>query len=206
MIRTAALKNWTVHLHGQGISLLLAFSLIAGLLYGVLMVRADTQFAGQLLSFASGWAGHTQTPSVLSAFFETFLSLFCFLLLPYLCGFCAIGQIGACFSLFTKALGIGAFLGGLYMQYRWQGVGYCAVAVIPPAVLSVFTLMLACRESIRLSNRMFAAVICGAEGGIGLSAIRLYHIKYLIICLFALGSSLIEALFSVWFAGMLELT
>lgn len=206
MIRTTVFKNWTIHLRGQGIFIILVFSLTIGLLYGVLLIRNNSQFGEQLLSFTAGQAAASSAPSVFSAFLRALLSLFCFLLVPYVCGFCAIGQIGACCSLFIKGLGIGAYLAGFYVQYRWQGIGYCAVAVIPPAVLTILTLMLGCRESIRLSNRIFAVTICGAEGKIGLPAIRLYHIKYLIICLFALFSSLISALFSVWFTGMFELT
>ena len=205
MIRTAILKNWTMHLRGQGISIILSLSLTIGLLYGVLLIRNDGQFGEELLSFTAGQAA-SEGRSIFSAFLNAFLSLFCFLLVPYICGFCAIGQIGACFALFAKGLGVGAYLAGFYLQYRWQGIGYCAVAIIPPTVLTILTLLLGCRESIRISNRIFAVVICGAEGKIGLSAIRLYHIKYLIICLFALVSSLISALFSVWFAGMFELT
>lgn len=206
MIRATAFKNWTIRLRGQGIFIILVFSLTVGLLYGVLLIQNNGQFGEQLLSFTVGQTVVSSATSVFSAFFRALLSLFCFLLVPYVCGFCAIGQIGACACLLFKGLGVGAYLAGFYVQYRWQGIGYCAVAVIPPTVLAILTLLLGCRESIRLSNRIFAVAICGAEGKIGLSAIRLYHVKYLIICLFALFSSLISALFSVWFTGMFELT
>ncbi len=87
MIRTAILKNWTMHLRGQGISIILSLSLTIGLLYGVLLIRNDGQFGEELLSFTAGQAA-SEGRSIFSAFLNAFLSLFCFLLIPYICGFC----------------------------------------------------------------------------------------------------------------------
>lgn len=204
MIRSTTVMAWTQKLRGQGISLLLFFSLTTGLLYGTILVQQDRSFPLELLDFAAGQAGLSVSTAFIPTFFQMFLSLFVFLLIPYLCGFCAVGQAGTCLTLFLKGLGLGAVLAGFYTQYQWQGIGYCAVAVIPPTVCSVFTLLLACRESIRLANRIFSIVLRDTESG-GMQMIRLYHIKFLVIVVLALGSSLIGAIFSVWFKGLFEL-
>lgn len=206
MIRSSTITAWIPKLHGQGISLLLLFSLTTGLLYGTILVRQDSTFSMDLLNFAAGQAGLSESTAWISAFFQSFLSLFLFLTIPYLCGFCAIGQVGACLTLFFKGLGLGAVLSGFYVQYQWQGIGYCAIAVIPPAVCAVFTLFLACRESIRLANRIFSLILHTTENGVGMQMIRLYHIKFLVIAVMAIGSSLFGAIFSVWFKGLFVLT
>ena len=178
---------------------MLFLSLTIGLLYGTILIRQNDAVSSELINLCVGQTAFTQSVSILDAFLQSFLSLFGFLLIPYLCGFCAIGQAGACLTLLFKGLGIGAGLAGYYVQHQWQGVGYCAVAIIPPAVCAVLTLFLACRESIRLSNRMFRLITVKEPHEVGMQMLRLYHIKFFVIVILALGSSVIGAFFSVWF-------
>lgn len=193
-------------LRGRGILLLLFFSLTNGLLCGTILVRMNELVSPDLLQFASGQTVFEQEYAWILSFFREFTSLFLLLFVPYLCGFCAIGQIGACLTMFFKGLGLGTVFANFYVQYQWQGIGYCAVVLIPPAVCVVITLFLACRESIRLANRIFSLLIHASADGIGVHMIRLYHIKFLVIAVLAVMSSLVGASFSVWFGRMFELT
>ena len=81
MIRATAFKNWTIRLRGQGIFIILVFSLTVGLLYGVLLIQNNGQFGEQLLSFTVGQTIVSSATSVFSAFFRALLSLFFFILL-----------------------------------------------------------------------------------------------------------------------------
>ncbi len=201
MSRVVELKRITGVFRRKGLTILLAGSFVIGLLYGVLLIAQDNAFANEMASLSGMKTGAGEP--VWRLFVERLGSLLAFLVIPYFFGFCAVGQPLCCGAVFVKALGAGSFLAGLYQEYAWQGVGYCAVAVIVPLTISFFILLLACRESIRFSNRIFAVALLGKSGNIGVSAIRLYHIKYLFIAGFAVIGALIDVLFTICFANRL---
>ncbi len=203
MGRVVELKRIIEMVRWKGMTILLIGSLVTGLLYGGLLIVQNSAFAHEM-ALLSGMRTEIGEP-VWIFFFRRLGSLLVFLAVPYFSGFSAVGQPLCCGAVFVKALGVGSFLAGLYREYAWQGVGYCAVVVAVPLTISFFILLLACRESVRFSNRIFAVALLGKPGNIGVSAIRLYHIKYLFIVGFAVVGALVDVLFTVCFANRLLL-
>lgn len=198
---TVELRRAVVSLRRRGVQAFLAASFLIGLLYGVLLIGQDNSFAEEM-AVLSGIQSNAGEPVWLLFLHRLGASLL-FLLVPYFFGFSAVGQPACCLAVFVKALGAGAFLAGLYEEYAWQGIGYCAVSVLAPLTISFLILLLACRESMRLSNRIFAVALLSKAGNIGMSAVRLYHMKYLFILAFALIGALIDVIFTVSFADRL---
>lgn len=196
---------------GQLIFLLILISFAVGMLYGVLLIVRGGDLPEALHRLAGGYVLAQREQSLLESFRQCMGTAMLFLLIPYLLGYSAIGQPAAAAPPFFKGLGLGAFLGSLYQLCGWEALGYTALVVVPSAALELLAMFLGCRESIRLSNLFFSGFCpdrsgqsrpCGpVTGGI----VRLYNLKFLILCLMAAAAAGVYAV-CVWlFAGFFQL-
>ncbi len=175
------------------IFLALLAALTAGMLYGVLLAGGGSEaMLSSLRIFTAEYAAAQRGQSLMKSFFDAFLSGFFFLLAPYLLGYSAIGQPAAFLVPFFKGLGLGAFLGSLYRSYGFTGFLYSALLVVPYTLAALLAILVACRESVRLSNLFFSCILGnrGRERVSG-SALRLYHIKFLVLLAIVVVSAVV---------------
>ena len=184
-------------------ALLLLF--LVGMIYGVLMLKGIDTY-GWMKLYTGEYFSALGERTLLQSFLTSFSSLFLYLLASYLLGFCAVGQPVILLLPFFRGLGLGAFMGYLYVSYGFRGVGYCLLVLLPAAVIALLGILIACRESLRLSILLFSSFVLGKGTPNGRGIMKLYNLKYLILCIFALASAFIGTLCTLLFAGMFHLT
>ncbi len=130
-----------------------------------------------------------------------FLRLFCIsfgttgaiLAVCFLAGLCAVGQPAGVAALLYRGIGIGAAVAYLYTSNGFRGLAVTMLLIVPSAVISSFALILAAREEIRFSNEIAAVLIGKKDMPDGKSALKLYILKFLVLFVIIIISSLIDA-------------
>lgn len=181
----------------------LLFLFILGMFYGTLLIKSDNDSVwSQLEIITNEYRAIQIRQSLITTFINSFLSSLIFLIIPYLFGYSSIGQIGTFFISFFYGLGLGCALGYLYMNYGVKGILYSAVIVIPHSVITLFALLIGCRESIKLSNLIFLSFFSGNDRAVNLTTIKLYNVKFFILCLMIVIASVINVLTVMLFSKL----
>lgn len=124
------------------------------------------------------------------AFFHSFLTLFAVFLL----GLSAVGLPLILFAPVFRGLGIGASLGFLYLEYGLEGAAYSLFVLLVPTVISVYILILSCKESAALSFHLFSCFFPEQKSGSLLSELTFLSKRYLFFMAITALSSLLESL------------
>ncbi len=180
---------------------LLLFSFLLGMAYGVLMLSSETAISGQFIFLTQEYTLRQQSQTILELFFSSFSSSFFFIALPYFSGYSAVGQPVAFLVPCFKGLGLGAFMGDLYLTQGIAGVGYCLLVLMPYLLIALFSMMIACRESFRLSNLFFFSFAGKNPVPVNGNCIRLYNVKFLILCGLVIVSAIVSVLCTFLFSG-----
>ncbi len=176
---------------------------IFGMIYGSLLIKSDVNSVWSELEFITNEYRAMQIEqSVITTFCNSFFSSFILVLLPYLFGYSSIGQLGTIVIPFFNGLGLGCALGYLYLNFGLKGVGYSALIVIPHSVVALFALMIACRESIKLSNLFFQSFLPKQEKTVNINIIKLYNIKFIVLLGILLCAALINVATVMLFSKM----
>ncbi len=139
--------NWPLY------TLILLF--LFGLILGVFSVRQGENGVTRLLiERHTAWLEGAPQRSAAGVFLASFAGSAAMLLATYFTGLSAVGIPFV--GLLPAGFGfwLGAVSGHFYRTYLLRGLGYCAVIVFPPAILSIAALIYACRESVRMSYLM----------------------------------------------------
>ncbi|MDF2567696.1 MAG: hypothetical protein K0R90_1152 [Oscillospiraceae bacterium] len=181
--------------------LVLIVMFFIGMVYGAIVIRNGSQnLIGTLSFMTDGFVSKRSGQTLLSTLVGSFSSNFIFIFILFLMGFSAISQPFIFFSPCFYGLGVGLSMGYMYTYYGLKGVGFCGVMILPHACISALAIVLASKESIRLSNLFLSSVIKKIEGEISLKSIKLYCAKYLVILVFIIASAIIDSSFSFLFA------
>lgn len=199
MQRTSSIVVSVSRLKGRTAFLLLIGAFILGMLYGVLLLRQDAQMLEQM-QFLIGQLLSGGT--LLESFFHSSASALFYLFSPYLLGYSAIGQPLILLIPFFKGLGLGAFLGSLYAGHGIAGIGYSVLIVIPASVILLFSLLIGCREAMRLSNMIFSNFFAKTPSALGIETVKLYNIKFLILFGIAILSAAVSSICLLLFSGL----
>ncbi len=166
------------------------------ILYGTLSGEQLDALNGLTGSFVIGRLNHTFWETLVNSFSGAFLLLTaCFWL-----GFSAAAQPIELLVPAFRGLGAGVSLSGMYGSFGLAGVGMSAVLIIPGAVLSAFALIIAARESLELSGKIFLSVFGRTVSGEAID-FRLYITKFVILLIILMVSSLADSLATFIFAG-----
>lgn len=204
MRRTSIRNNRTGNRNYIFIAIMILF--IVGMVYGTLLIKSQpVNLLKQLNIITKEYASSQRKESILSLMVNSFCSSFVFLLLPYLFGYSPIGQAGTLLVPLFKGLGLGATLGHLYLTFGLKGIGYSALIIVPQTVIALFAIMIACRESIKLSNLFFINILPDREKMVTTQTIKMYNIKYGILMFFILISAIVDAVFVVLFSGLFQI-
>ncbi len=179
-----------------------ALLFIIGIIFGAFFVKkSDVSTAEKITEicslFISGKTGQGINGNIINS--ATINSSFW--LLNISLGLSLIGFSLVLWLPFLKGLTLGIFSGYMYSVYKLTGLGYCALMVYPGAVISAFSLILACYDSRIYSKNAFEKSIKG-RGHFEKDETKIYLIRqfvYLIICL---CSSFTDAIFSMLFSKL----
>ena len=174
-----------------------------GMVYGVLLFKSGS-ISGWLQFFVGEYTAGLSRQSVLQSFTSAFGAAFLFLLAPYLLGYSAVGIPFVLLIPFFKGLGLGGFMAYLYIGQGLRGFGYCALILLPYTVVALIAIIIACRESIRLSGALFQSFLPKHGHPLGADALKLYHIKLLVLCGFAIVSALLYTICVLLFSRLFQ--
>ncbi len=176
---------------------------LLGMVYGALMVGfGQAQTSDQLSILTDQFINKRAEQSIVFTFFNSFSSSMLLLFAAFLLGFCAVGQPGSFFIPLFRGLGLGLSTAYLYAQRGWQGALFTLILILPTAAISTFALLLASKESIRFSNRMFKMLLPDRfESDIDGDTLRLYLLRFFVLMGLIALSALVDTLCTFLFAG-----
>jgi hypothetical protein len=103
--------------------------------------------------------------------------------------------------IFYRGIGIGAVTAGMYTSRGTEGILPSLVLIIPFAVMSGIILIMACRESMRLSATILKVTSHPTGSAVDY---KLFVNKYILMAALLLIASLFDALLTYLFAGFLQ--
>lgn len=118
-------------------------------------------------------------------------------------GFSAIGQPLTVFIPFFRGLGLGFSMTHLYWSTGLKGLLICLVLILPSALISTFAIVIAARESLKLSNFFLRYALGNSSDNDSTGIIRLYLSKFMILLVICCIGALIDSVINFLFAGLL---
>ncbi len=182
--------------------ILLLFGLFAGgIAFGALMAgNGSAEAMGVLQSATSLFSAERASQPLFTTFVHSISASGSLLLLLFFCGFWAVGQPVELFIPLFKGLGLGMSMGYLYLYYHLKGVLFSLALILPQAFLSSLAIILAGKESIQMSSLLFKMLAGGRENAGGLSIVRLYCTKFMILGGMILLAALVDCVCTFAFA------
>lgn len=181
-----------------------AFLFIAGIVFGAYFIKTTDNPAREKTyeicsMFINNKTGQGMSDNLISSISISILFWGANILL----GFSLIGFSLILWVPFLKGVGLGAFSGYMYSAYKISGLGYCALLIYPGAVISAFSLILACFDSCTYSKNAFEKSIRG-KGHFEKDETKIYIIRQLIYLAITLCSSVTDSLFSMIFSKLFD--
>ncbi len=135
--------------------------------------------------------------TLLDSFFNSLLfSAICFI-----CGCSMLGVVLSPLCILINGLLYGFLSAALYSEFALKGIAFYAVMVLPSAVILTIALIMAVMESVNFSAVLTKLTFPTTPPQNLCVFFRSFCIRYLIILLFVLLSSVIDALISCKLAG-----
>lgn len=184
--------------------LMLALVIITGVVIGATLAnRAGLgKESGFHIFMQQTLSKETASKGFWALFSSSFFASAILLCAAFLLGLCVLGAPGHIGISLFKGAGIGLSMGFIYIEYGLKGLGICALFILPWAVLTSLAVMVSCREGIRFSFRLAAAVLPSA------GQIRLwegfcdYCLRYVFCFVLVLIAAAIQALSAIAFSGL----
>ena len=184
--------------------ILLMTLLLIGVLIGTLAFCNMSQDDFNNFSFITQmFIKNKSEQTFLQSLINSFSTSASLLLICFFLGFSAISQPVEITIPIFRGLGLGASIAYIYITYGIKGFLISLLLIIPNAVISSISIIIAVRESIKMSNMFtFFAISNSCENNMK-SCIKLYLLKFLILFVIIGLSSVIDSLLAFIFAGML---
>lgn len=174
--------------------LLFATGMIIG---AVSLKRADSYLADSYLSgaFSDMFSVYIRSKSSQSLgmnFINSLAVNAAFMLAVFVFGLCAVGLPLICILPIIRGVGIGMLSGYLYSNFALRGLGYCVLVIYPGLIPAIFALLLACSAGINSSYEMLLS-LSSAKAQRGEGSIKIYCMRFLIICILIVLAAVTDA-------------
>lgn len=181
----------------------LAILILAGVMIGAIMAeRQDAGTASGLHLLSQELLSRTvASQGFLELFFSSFFSTAILLCAAYFLGLWAVGFIGVFLVALFKGAGIGLSMGYIYIHYGVSGFMICALFVLPWALITSFTIVVACREGLSFSFRL-ARTVLPMERVHLWQYFRMYTLRFVVCFGLAALAAVIEAGSTMLFASL----
>lgn len=131
-------------------------------------------------------------------FFETFLySLLKYLPLLvffYILGTCSFGSVFVYLAIFLQGFSVGTVSGYFYSHHELTGIGLFTLVILPGTFIYLFSLLLAGRDSIKISVNYFKLLIPNTQIQSFSQLFKKYSVNYGFYFFVSVFASLIDAL------------
>lgn len=184
-----------------GIATLYFLGVLAGTaLYVFTPLEHAELFKPAVENFISGRFNKEFSEILINSFCEPFLMLaVCFLL-----GLSAVAQPAEYLVPIFHGFGTGITLAGIYDMYSIDGIGMCAVMVIPGTIISAFAVIIAVREALNMSSEICLSSFVKNNVGAKID-FKLYFTKYVILCIIVAIGAFAESAFVFLFVDFWQL-
>jgi len=166
------------------IAFFILISYLVGYIIGTSLIVSQSsvfvKFTGELVqnSFFN-----TLENGFFSTALKDYLGNFCFFLVAFIFGTSILGCIFVPAVNVFKGIKDGLLISFIYNTYSITGMGLSALIIIPGAVLTAFLTLLALRESICFSNKIFKNALPRGSSVNLSNQFKIYSIRYLILSL-----------------------
>lgn len=177
----------------NNISLQLALLFAAGVAAGAVSGNRLKGFSELSLEYFGRFITERTEASFLSVFIGSFVSRAIILMLVFATGTTLLGVVLSPAAAVFHCMLYGSFSATLYSEYSVKGIAFNAVLVIPCEIIFAVALLLAVRESVKLSLVVARLTLPNTPAGNLSADFRAFCNKYLLICLPVLASALADA-------------
>lgn len=122
-----------------------------------------------------------------------------FILIIIFSGFSLIGTPLIYCLIFIRGMGTGALCGFLYYEYGLSGIGFSVLTMMISILISVYSLILCCKDSINYSLNAFLKAIKG-RGNFEYGETKIYLFRQIIYIILTVFSSAVDSIFSLLFS------
>lgn len=165
----------------------------AGMIIGaVSLKRADSYLSGAFSDMFSVYIRSRCSQSLGMNFINSLALNAAFMLAAFVFGLCAVGLPLICILPIIRGVGIGMLSGYLYSNFALRGLGYCVLVIYPGLIPAIFALLLACSAGINSSYEMLLS-LSSAKAQRGEGSIKIYCMRFLIICILIVFAAVIDA-------------
>lgn len=179
----------------------LLFVFVIGIIYGsLLLVFNKVPNTGQLFTITQQFINKRAEQSIVYTFIGSLNSSLVLILLLFLLGFFALGQPFSIFIPLFHGLGLGLSITYLYQTIGVKGLLYTLILILPAQIICTLALILAARESLRFSNKIFRLLIPSRYDEVITDDLKLYILRFLVIILIIISSSIVDTLCTFFFA------
>lgn len=195
--RAIAKKNIVI------ISLFITFFI--GMIYGTIMLSYSSPINNTITSLSKEFFNTRINQPAMQTFLLSIFSSIIFLIILYLLGLCAISHPIVFFTIFFKGLGIGITVTHLYSTYKLKGILFALIIIIIPSIISTISIIIAGKEALRLSTLFLSKIFPKIDGELSPTTFKFYNIKFIILLIFIIISSIIDLICSVLFSRFFQL-
>lgn len=165
----------------------------AGMIIGaVSLKRADSYLSGAFSDMFSVYIRSKGSQSLGMNFINSLALNAAFMLAAFVFGLCAVGLPLICILPIIRGVGIGMLSGYLYSNFALRGLGYCVLVIYPGLIPAIFALLLACSAGINSSYEMLLS-LSSVKAQRGEGSIKIYCMRFLIICILIILAAVIDA-------------
>lgn len=174
--------------------LTIAVLIIVGIVFGAILANQAGIVKKSSFSFfvQDMLSKDVASKGFVSLFLSSFFSSAVLICAAFFLGLCAFGQPGILLIPVFKGAGIGLSMSYVYIQYGIKGMGICLLFLLPQAVLSSLSIIVACREGIRFSNTLAKTIFHGSQQTLWPDFSNLCY-KYVFCFVLVLAAAVIEA-------------
>lgn len=177
--------------------------LFTGVLIGSLTLsHMNEENLNNMTFITQGFFKNRAEQTLIQTFWTSFSSAGGILAICFVLGFCAISQPAELAIPVFRGIGLGTSISYLYIAYGLKGFFVTLIMILPHAVISSVAILLAVRESIRMSN-VFSIYGFSEKEISDRPSISLYLLKFLILFVIIAISSFLDGILAYLFAGML---
>ncbi|MGN0661426.1 MAG: stage II sporulation protein M [Oscillospiraceae bacterium] len=186
----------------MGFGFFMAATLFGVLLGTVLVWILNDSQQTSLKAITQGFVESRANQGFLEIASSSFFSAAVYLIIAFFLGFCAISQPISLLLPFFKGMGLGLSMAQIYLEYGFSGIYICLASILPNALIVIFAVILAARESIRLSNVFLHSAMRGSSGE-ERGLVKNYLLKFTILFLMALAAAVADGVLCLIFSKLL---
>ena len=177
--------------------------MIIGAAFGSVFVKntglSSSGFAGTGFFIQDILSKNAASKGFMSLAVSSFFPVALLLCVAFLLGLCVVGVPFELMVPIIHGAWLGTSMAYIDTKYGVKGLGICVLFILPQAIISALSVMVACREGVQFSFSVAMTIFRGLQKPL-LANFRKYCFKYVVCFLFAVVASAIEAVSILVFA------